>query len=117
MNKLQKKILIVLAILIILTPIGVLLPMVFNANDAWGEWSAETVKSLIGYVPEGLQKYSETYKAPLPDYSLNANDNSTTHQSLYYILSGIIGVAVTFSVTYLLSKFIIKHEKQKPTST
>lgn len=116
MNKLKKKIIIVLAILVIIAPTGILLPMVFNANDAWGEWSAETMKNLIGYVPEGLQKYSKAYKAPMHDYSLNPNDPSTTHQSLYYILSGIAGVVATFGVTFLISKLIIKHEKQKPTS-
>lgn len=108
MNKLQKKILIVLLILVLLTPAGILLPMAFNAGDAWGEWSAETMQNLIGYVPEGLQKYSDTYAAPLPDYSLNADDTSVTHQSVYYILSGIIGAAVTLVVTLLISKFIIK---------
>jgi cobalt/nickel transport protein len=108
MNKLQKKILITLLILALLTPLGILLPMVFNASDAWGEWSAETLKNLIGYVPEGLQKYSDTYAAPLSDYSMNAGDASVTHQSVYYILSGIIGAAVALCVTILISKIIIK---------
>ena len=85
--------------------------MVFDANDAWGEWSAETVKSMIGYVPEGLQKYSDTYKAPIPDYTLDADDDSVTHQSIYYIISGIAGIALTFGVTILISKFIIKNGK------
>ena len=111
MNKLQKKILVFLFVLAILTPAGILLPMVFDANEAWGEWSAETVKNMIGYVPEGLQKYSETYKAPIPDYTLDANDTSVTHQSFYYILSGIAGIALTFGVTILISKFIIKNGK------
>ena len=111
MNKLQKKILIFLIVLAVISPAGILLPMAFNANDAWGEWSAETVEKLIGYVPEGLQKYSDTYKAPIPDYSLNADDASVTHQSLFYILSGIVGVAITYGVTILISKFIIKNGK------
>ena len=111
MNKLQKKILIFLIVLAIFTPVGILLPMAFDANDAWGEWSAETVKGLIGYVPEGLQKYSDAYKAPISDYSLNTHDTSVTHQSLFYILSGIIGVTITFGVTILISKFIIKNGK------
>lgn len=108
MNKLQKRILIFLVILVLLTPTGILLPMVFNAGDAWGEWSAETMKKLIGYVPEGLQKYTDAYKAPLPDYSVNTNDASITHQSFYYIISGILGAAVTLVVTMLISKLIIR---------
>lgn len=111
MNKLHKKILVLLIILVLLTPAGILFPMVFNAGDAWGEWSAETVKNLIGYVPEGLQKYSDTYTAPIPDYSLNADDPSVTHQSLFYILSGILGIAATFGITIIISKFIIKNGK------
>ncbi len=108
MNKLQKKILVVLIILVILTPVGIFLPMAFNAGDAWGEWSAETVKELIGYVPQGLQKYSETYTAPMPDYTLNSTDTSVAHQSFYYIISGIVGAAAALGLTVLISKLIIK---------
>ena len=111
MNKFQKKIIVFLLVLAVIAPVGILLPMAFKTNDAWGEWSAETVKGLIGYVPQGLQKYSETYKAPMTDYSLNVNDKSVTHQSLFYILSGIAGVAATFGLTFLISKFIIKNGK------
>lgn len=108
MNRLQKRILVFLIILAFLTPAGIFLPMAFDAGDAWGEWSAETVQSMTGYVPEGLQKYSETYSAPIPDYSLNESDESTAHQSAYYILSGILGAAITLGVTILISKLIVK---------
>jgi hypothetical protein len=108
MNKLKKRIIIALLILVILTPIGIFLPMAFDAGDAWGEWSADTVEQMIGYVPEGLQKYSDSYKAPLPDYTLNAEDSSVGHQSFYYILSGLIGAALTLGVTWLISKLIIR---------
>ena len=67
MNKLQKKILIILVLSCLITPIGILLPAFFNTGDAWGEWSAQTMKDLIGYVPQGLAKYSDVWKAPLPE--------------------------------------------------
>ena len=108
MNKLQKKILIFLVVLTFLTPIGILLPMVFDAGDAWGEWSAETVKGLIGYVPEGLQKYTDSYQAPLTDYTVNSTDLKLSHQSGYYIISGLIGAALTLGITIMLSKIIIR---------
>lgn len=108
MNNLQKRILIFLIILAFLTPVGILLPMAFDAGDAWGEWSAGTVKSTIGYVPEGLQKYADSYSAPIPDYTLNESDGSTTHQSAYYIISGILGAAIALGVTLLISKLILK---------
>jgi predicted PurR-regulated permease PerM len=111
MNKLRKRILIALLILTLITPIGVFLPAFVDAGDAWGEWSAETVKEFIGYVPAGLAKYSDTWKAPIDGYTLNGEDASIMHQSGYYIISGIIGAILTLGVTLLISKFIVKNAK------
>jgi len=111
LNKLQKKIVIVLLALCLITPVGIILPMFFNAGDAWGEWSAETVKDLIGYVPQGLAKYSDVWKAPLTDYTVNSSDNSVIHQSGYYIVSGIIGATITYIVMLIISKLLIRNGK------
>lgn len=111
MNKLQKKILIILLLLCVITPIGILLPAFFNAGDAWGEWSAQTVKDLVGYVPSGLAKYSDVWKAPLPDYTVNSEDTSIVHQSGYYIVSGIIGATATYVLVLLISKSIVRNGK------
>jgi cobalt/nickel transport protein len=108
LDKLQKKILVILLLLCLITPVGILLPMFFNAGDAWGEWSAQTVKDLVGYVPQGLAKYSDVWKAPLPDYSINSKDKAVIHQSGFYIVSGIIGATVTYVVMLLISKLIVR---------
>jgi hypothetical protein len=111
MNKLQKKILTVLLFLCLITPAGILLPMFFNTGDAWGEWSAQTVKELVGYVPKGLAKYSDVWKAPLPDYTISSKDTSIINQSGYYIVSGIFGATVTYIVMMLISKLIFRNGK------
>ena len=108
LNKLQKKILIMLLLLCLITPIGILLPMFFNAGDAWGEWSAQTVKDLVGYVPRGLAKYSDVWEAPLSDYAVNNQDNSVVHQSGFYIVSGIFGATVTYFFMLLISRLIVR---------
>ena len=82
-DKLQRRILILLLILCILTPVGLMLPIYFDAGKAWGEWSAATLKDLIGYVPRGLEKYASLWKAPLADYTFNSKDVSIVHQSGY----------------------------------
>lgn len=110
-DRLQKKILIVLLLLCLITPIGILLPMFFNAGDAWGEWSAQTLKELIGYVPQGLAKYSELWKAPLTDYTMNSIDKSVAHQSGFYIVSGILGATITFIVMLIIARIITRNEK------
>jgi hypothetical protein len=91
--------------------VGILLPVAFNAGDAWGEWSAQTMKDLIGYVPKGLEKYSDVWDAPLPDYTVDTNDKSVVHQSGYYIVSGIIGATATFVLMLLISKLIVRYGK------
>jgi cobalt/nickel transport protein len=111
LDKIHKKILVTLLILCLLTPAGILLPIYFNAGDAWGEWSAQTIKDLISYVPDGLAKYSGAWNAPLTDYSVNSNDASVVHQSGYYIVSGIIGATVTYVVMLLISKLMIRSGK------
>ena len=108
-DKLKKKILIILLSLCLITPLGILLPMFFNAGDAWGEWSAQTVKELVGYVPRGLAKYSDIWKAPMPDYTINGEDTSVVHRSGYYIVSGIVGATVTYVVMLLISKLIVRN--------
>jgi cobalt/nickel transport protein len=111
MNKLQKKILVILILLCLVTPIGILLPAYFNTGNAWGEWSAQTLKELVGYVPKGLKKYSDIWKAPLSDYSVNRGDKSIVHQSGYYIVSGIIGATLTYIVMLLISRVILRNGK------
>jgi len=111
MDKLQRKILLILLSLCIITPIGILLPMFFNAGDAWGEWSAQTLNDLVGYIPKGLEKYADVWKAPLTDYTINGEDASIVHQSGYYIVSGIFGATVTYVVMMLISRLIVRNEK------
>jgi predicted PurR-regulated permease PerM len=111
LNKLQKKILVFLLVLCLLAPVGILLPMFFNAGDAWGEWSARTIREFIGYVPQGLARYSDAWKAPLTDYTINAADKSVVHQSGFYIISGIIGATLTYIVVLVISKLVIKDEE------
>ena len=110
-DKLQKKILIILLLLCFITPIGILLPVFFNAGDAWGEWSAQTLKELVGYVPKGLAKYSDIWKAPITDYTMNASDKSITHQSGYYIISGIFGATLAYLVMLIIARIIGRNAK------
>jgi len=110
-DKQQKKILVVLLLLCLITPVGIILPIFMNAGNAWGEWSAQTLKDLIGYVPQGLAKYSHVWKAPMADYTINTGARSVVHQSGFYILSGIFGATLTYVVMLLISKLIVKNEE------
>ncbi len=109
--KFEKKLLIGLFIVVVLTPLGILIPMVFNAGSAWGEWDTETLKKLVGYIPEGVKRYSGIWKAPFPDYTLGGENASVLVQMISYIAAGIIGIAIVSLIIYIMTKFLIKNEK------
>jgi cobalt/nickel transport protein len=101
---LKKRLWIGILVLALLSPVGVVLPLVFDAGDAWGEWSVETIQKLIGFVPEKLKANADLWKAPIPDYNLG-NEESPLHvQILSYIFSGIIGVAIIAGLMYAVKK-------------
>ena len=96
-----------LAILIVLSPIGLLLPERFKAGDAWGEWGVEKVKELVGYIPQGLEKLSSLWIAPLPDYALKGSEGKgLSHLSFTYIMSAVIGVMIIISIMFIIGKIL-----------
>jgi len=108
MNGFQKKLLIGLVVLAVISPIGVKLPELMKAGEAWGEWSKDKIKEMIGYVPAGMEKDSEIWKAPIPDYNLGEKKSTFTVQALSYILSAAIGIIVCGSLLFLLSRLLFK---------
>ncbi len=108
MSAFQKKLLIILVVLAVISPIGIYLPAAFNAEDAWGEWSTETVEKLVGFVPEKMKSVAELWKAPIADYNLGDEQSSFTVQALSYILSGAIGIVLCILLLFGLSKLLVK---------
>lgn len=111
MTRSQRKLWLGLLILALLTPLGVILPERFKAEGAWGEWGPEKLGKLIGYVPKGLKRLTDLWKAPVPDYNFGGEGASLTVQVLSYLVSGLVGVLVVGLVIYLISKVIVRNEK------
>ncbi len=111
MTRFQKKLWIGLLIMALLTPIGIYLPQKFKAGGAWGEWGAEELEKLLGYVPAGFKKVADLWKAPVRDYNFGGESASFGTQVISYVVSGIIGIAIVALLIYLISKYLTKHEK------
>lgn len=92
--------------LVLLSPLGVL-----ATGTAWGEWSPEELKKLIGYVPEGIASATGSKFNLLPDYTLPGLDGTLFHSSAGYIVSAAAGLAIIFAAVYLFNKFQPKGEK------
>ena len=111
MTKFQKKLWIGLLIMALLTPLGILLPQRFNAEGAWGEWGTDKLEKLLGFVPEGLKKLADLWKAPMSGYSFGGEGASKTLQFISYIVSGFIGIGVCILIVFIISRVISKHGK------
>ncbi len=98
-----KKLWIGILILILLSPIGLILPELLRSTAAWGEWGIDEIEKVAGYMPQGLKKLSELWKAPIPDYSISGWKGFLKGSIAYYI-SGIVGVGIVAALAILIGK-------------
>lgn len=78
---------IILAVLIFLTPIGLLAP-----GTAWGEWNSEQLRGIgLEFVPQGMQKWENFWSAAFADYAVPGLGEKTG-----YIVSAALGVLLIF---------------------
>jgi hypothetical protein len=97
------KLWILIIIMALLAPIGLILPTHFKAGAAWGEWGAEELKAVIGYIPKGLERLSSLWCAPIPDYAFKGwGQRSLPSLSFAYIISAAIGILITISFIFLI---------------
>lgn len=109
--KVTTKLWIGLAILIILSPLGLVVPEHFKAGSAWGEWGVDEMQKLVGYIPQGLEKLASIWNAPIPDYSFKGwEEKGLPHLSFAYIISAIVGIGLTVVVVMLLGKMLAKKD-------
>jgi cobalt/nickel transport protein len=92
-----------------LSPIGLYLPELLRAGSAWGEWGLDEVRQMIGYAPSGMERLSDLWKAPIPDYAFPGQDAAPlAHRSLSYVLSAFVGVGLCGGVAYVLTRWLTK---------
>ncbi len=106
MDELTRNLAIGLLLLIILTPLGLL-----AAGTAYGEWTSDELKEMVGYMPPGLEELSSLWHAPMLDYNIPNGpsfENSKLGASAGYILSAVIGVIVSGGLLYFIGKKVAK---------
>ena len=90
-----------MAVLIVLTPIGLL-----ATGTAWGEWGTDEIATLVsggkalGYTPAGMQNGFEL-STIFPDYSMAGLPDWTG-----YILSAVVGVALVVIIFKIIASFM-----------
>jgi cobalt/nickel transport system permease protein len=95
-----------LVILILASPVGLLAP-----GTAWGEWGTKELGQMgLGFIPQGMDRLSTLWGAPLARYNLPALGNA----NLGYILSAIVGILVICVVIWLFA-VLLTRRPAKPT--
>jgi len=103
-----KKIWLIIGVMVLISPIGLILPEVAKAGAAWGEWGSVEIKELVGYVPNGLEKLASIWNPPLPDYAFRGwEEKGIGFLSVSYIVSAVIGVMLIAGVMYIIGKITI----------
>jgi len=97
-----------IAALIILSPLGLLAD-----GTAWGEWGGNDLSETLGYIPQGMQNVQDVWSGIFPDYSIGFLGESSLGQSIGYIIAAIIGSAMVYGLSLLLTKMIAA--KKNPT--
>lgn len=109
--KTTTKLLIGLAILAALSPLGLILPEYFKAGVAWGEWGVDEMQKLAGYIPQGLERLASFWNAPIPDYAFKGwGEKGLTHLSLGYLVSAVVGIGVIAIIMLLIGKLLAKKQ-------
>jgi PDGLE domain-containing protein len=108
-----KKLWIAIGVLIFLSPLGIIIPQWFGAGGAWGEWSLSEIENIAGFVPEGLKRIAGIWKAPLPDYSLPVGSKGLAVESIGYMLSAVVGIALIAGIMYIISKLLVRKNSAK----
>ncbi len=93
----------VIAILMVASPLGLLAP-----GTAWGEWGIKQLSARgLGTIPAGLERLSNLWGAPLAGYNLHALGNA----NLGYLLSAFLGIAVVTIVVWLFTMLVMTGSK------
>ena len=98
-TKKMKPLYVIIGILVLATPLGLL-----ASGTAWGEWGAEEIQELIGFVPKGMENGFQ-FNSLIPDYNLG-----NVAEYIGYIISAALGVIIIFIIFKILSKINLRKE-------
>lgn len=90
-SKSVKPLYLLLMSLALLSPLGLL-----TTGTAWGEWGAEELREIIGFIPRGMEN-GFSFNVPMPDYTVIGIPEIAA-----YILSAFAGIALIFVTIRLL---------------
>jgi cobalt/nickel transport system permease protein len=93
-----------LGLVALATPAGLL-----ASGTAWGEWGADELKNIgLGFIPQGIQKFTSWWPAPMPDYGF-----PRMGAVIGYILSAFVGIILIAFLLWMLGRWLSRRNPPK----
>lgn len=94
MSQNGKYLVIFILVVIALTPLGLI-----AEGPAWGEWSVDEIRSMLGYVPQSIENTKPLISAIIPDYEI-----SGVSALMSTWISAALGAGLIFAVMIGIKK-------------
>ena len=88
--------------LIVLAPLGIIIPLYFKSGAAWGEWTGDEVKRSAGYLPKGMERLASLWHAPISGYG---------NGGIRYIISAVLGIAIIAGIIFIAGKLLNRQSR------
>ena len=112
-----KKLVASLGVMLLLTPLGLLLPAMLGAGGAWGEWGRDRLQEIVGYLPAGFERLEDLWHAPMPNYAPgDSGQSSLPVLSIWYIASGAVGMGLVAVLLMIARRWLVRREIDGPAS-
>jgi hypothetical protein len=107
----QQKLFLGLLALALLTPLGIILPRLFHAEETWGEWDTGHLRGVLGYVPERLARGAHIWHAPVAGYTFSQEGACLASRLFSYVIAGLAGLVLIALAVVLLARIGHTHER------
>jgi len=103
-----KKLWIGIGVLVLLSPLGLIIPQWFGAEGAWGEWGPRAIEKMVGFMPQGMKRLAQKWNDPMAGYTVPGQGRDFAGGTFGYIITGLIGIALAAGLMFLIAKLLIR---------
>ncbi len=107
-RRIVRKLWIGIGILVLLSPLGIIIPAYLGAGSAWGEWGLREITRMTGFAPEGMKRIADTWRAPLTNYTIPGQGTGLVRGCLGYIAAAVAGITATAGLAFLFAKLLAR---------
>ena len=94
MKKETKYLIAFIGTLCLLSPLGLI-----AQGPAWGEWSVEEFKTMLGFVPKSIEEAKPLIEPLIPDYEIKSIGSIASS-----IASAVLGVALSICAMWAIKR-------------